>query len=109
MEKCPSNARLCDLVDVQSVIELFGTVKPCGKPCELHKLYSDRTPSIYGALIDIVAKGKNVAPTVFLAQRIGTKNALFFKISKFTTKQRVFSTGATSNVVVAPVLETHCL
>ena len=27
----------CYLVHIQSVIEPFRTVKPCGKPCELHK------------------------------------------------------------------------
>ena len=27
----------CHLVDDQSVNELFGTVKPYGKPCELHE------------------------------------------------------------------------
>ena len=30
-------------VHVQSVIDLFGRVQPCGKPCELHKLYSDQS------------------------------------------------------------------
>ena len=34
---CPS---ICDFVHIQSVIVLFGTVKPC----ELHKMYSDYSP-----------------------------------------------------------------
>ena len=39
---CPS---FCDLVHVQSVIELFGTVKPCDESCELHKLLQWSFPS----------------------------------------------------------------
>ena len=58
----------CDLVDVQSVIELFGTGKPCGKPCELHEKMSHRvlsrndSSSIFSAIVPSltsIAKKKN--------------------------------------------------
>ena len=44
-------------MDVQSVIELFGTGKPCGKPCELHEKMSHRvlsrndSSSIFSAIV----------------------------------------------------------